>query len=88
MSSRINVLVAQPVVNGDATSNGVARGSCIRITPWAPDSGGAWSQLINDIDHASVEQLPQWFTVIEGAYGHSPLYFLGEDEDGVVPSVV
>ena len=83
MSSRINVLVAQPVVNGDATSNGVARGSCIRITPWAPDSGGAWSQLINDIDHASVEQLPQWFTVIEGAYGHSPLYFLGEDEAGV-----
>src|SRR5437899_618695 len=54
-----------------------------RITPWEPASGDAWSELVDEIDHASVEQLPQWFTAIEGAYGHSPLYFLGEDEHGV-----
>jgi len=76
-------------VNGDAASNGVAHGTRIRITPWEPDSGGAWSRLINEIDHASVAQLPQWLTVIKGTYGHSPLYFLGEDEDrvgGVLPA--
>src|SRR5881296_1605565 len=80
MSSHISVRVPHEAVN--ATSNAVARRH-IRITPWDPDSGGAWSHVINDIDHASMEHLPHWFTAIKSAYGHLPLYFLGEDEDGV-----
>src|SRR5712692_1629993 len=55
----------------------------VRITRWEPASGDAWSKVVDESDHAGVEHLSQWLTVIKGAYGHSPLYFLGEDEDGV-----
>ena len=70
-------------VNGEAMSNDVTRETRIRIVPWGPDSGDGWTALINDVERASLEHLPQWFTAIKTAYGHSPLYFLGEDEDGV-----
>jgi FemAB-related protein (PEP-CTERM system-associated) len=53
-----------------------------RIVQWEPRSGNAWSDTIHSVEGAGVEHLPQWFTAIKDAYGHSPMYCLAEDQDG------
>jgi FemAB-related protein (PEP-CTERM system-associated) len=62
--------------------NEVAPATRIRIAPWTPSSGAPWMSVVDDIKHAGVEHSPQWWTVIKTAYGHTPLYFVAQDEGG------
>jgi serine/alanine adding enzyme len=62
--------------------------AAVRITTWDPASGARWPKVVGDVDHASVAHAREWFTVIKDAYGHSPLYFLAQDDagEGLLPA--
>jgi FemAB-related protein (PEP-CTERM system-associated) len=76
-------------VNAHAMATRTAAGAGIRISRWEPGLHAGWSQVINEVEQASVEHLPHWWSAIQDAYGHAPLYFMAEDGHGpaaVLPS--
>ena len=55
-----------------------------------PDEGGTWRRAL-DTEHSSLAHSPEWFTVIQRAYGHDPLYLSADDDHGrygVLPAFV
>jgi FemAB-related protein (PEP-CTERM system-associated) len=61
----------------------------VRVTRWTPRSDDAWGRLGEGTERVNLAQLPQWFTAIEQAYGHAPVYLQAEDAAGrraVLPS--
>jgi len=46
------------------------------------DITGAWGRAIADCGESRLAHAAEWFTVIQRAYGHEPLYLRGEDGDG------
>jgi FemAB-related protein (PEP-CTERM system-associated) len=61
----------------------------VHVMHWDPSLSDQWSALIHRTDHANLAQLPQWFTAIQKAYGHTPVYLEAEDargERGILPS--
>jgi serine/alanine adding enzyme len=48
------------------------------------DTAGAWRRAVDALGHSSLAHSPEWFTVIQRAYGHDPLYLTAEDDDGGV----
>lgn len=56
--------------------------SSVRVSHWDPSAGEGWSTLIQQMDHANLAQVPEWFVAIRNAYGHTPLYLQAEDTQG------
>jgi serine/alanine adding enzyme len=54
----------------------------VYISHCDPHSDMLWSTLIQKMDHTNLAQAPQWFTVIQQAYHHKPLYLQAEDTIG------
>lgn len=54
----------------------------ISVSRCEPSVRDAWSALIQQMDHANLAHLPQWFTVVQEAYGHTPIYLQAEDTEG------
>ena len=55
-----------------------------------PDDG-AWRRIVNDSGQAGLAHSPEWFLLIQRAYGHSPLYLRADDgngRSGVLPAFV
>lgn len=53
--------------------------------------GEAWRRVIESSDDAALAHAPEWFSVIQSAYGHDPLYLTAEDESGrraILPSFI
>jgi len=59
-----------------------SRDSRVRVTRWSPDGKDRWSGLVAETEHANLAHAPEWFEVIQNAYGHTPLYLQAEDADG------
>src|SRR5438093_294115 len=52
---------------------------------------GAWGRVIGQLSHSGLAHAPEWFNVIQKAYGHEPLYLSGEDSNGcsgVLPAFI
>lgn len=62
--------------------NDVTRAGRIDIAPWTPRAAAEWTSIVDGVEPASVEHLPQWRGAIQAAYGHSPLYFVAHDDGG------
>lgn len=54
----------------------------VHLLPRPPEGEGGWATLIQRLDGANVAQSPQWYTVIQRAYGHTPLYLQAADDEG------
>ena len=54
----------------------------IRLVCGQPELNGAWSDILDQVGHVNLGQLPQWYRVIQEAYGHTPLYLEGENGAG------
>lgn len=60
------------------------------MTRTLPDAG-AWQRVVNDCDDAALAHAPEWFSLIQRVYGHSPLYLTiddGHGRSGVLPAFV
>jgi FemAB-related protein (PEP-CTERM system-associated) len=56
-----------------------------------PDTGGTWQRVVNECDGSGLAHSPEWFSLIQRAYGHSPLYLTTDDgngRSGVLPAFV
>jgi len=56
-----------------------------------PDAGGTWRRVVDESCHASLAHAPEWFALIQRAYGHRPLYVSAHDGEGrwgVLPAFV
>ncbi len=53
-----------------------------RVTRWSPGDQDDWSALVERTDHANVAHAPEWFTAIQRAYGHSPVYLQADKTSG------
>lgn len=56
-----------------------------------PDTGGAWQRVVTESDGSGLAHSPEWFSLIQRAYGHSPLYLTTDDGNGgsgVLPAFV
>src|SRR5213078_4557830 len=51
---------------------------------WQPGAGDMWSAVIQQMAHANLAQAPEWWSVIQNVYGHTPLYMQAEDATGQV----
>src|SRR5215472_12617745 len=63
--------------------------SRVHILHCEPDVEDAWSALIGQIGDANVAQSPRWYTAIQRAYGHTPIYLRAESSEGhmaILPS--
>jgi FemAB-related protein (PEP-CTERM system-associated) len=61
----------------------------VRIVHSQPQADGTWCNVLKHIEHANLAQLPQWYNIIQQAYGHIPIYLEGEDNIGhhaILPS--
>jgi FemAB-related protein (PEP-CTERM system-associated) len=61
----------------------------VDVLPEAPDA--AWLRAVDASAHARLAHAPEWRTVIERAYSHTPLYLTAVGEDGsygVLPAFV
>src|SRR5262245_10322297 len=56
--------------------------SKVRITSWAPADTDQWSAAISKAEQAHLAHAPEWFGVIQKAYGHAPLYLQAENTAG------
>jgi serine/alanine adding enzyme len=66
-----------------------APNSSIHVLHCKPDVEGAWSTLIGQTGNANVAQSPRWYTAIQRAYGHTPIYLQAENNEGqmaILPS--
>jgi FemAB-related protein (PEP-CTERM system-associated) len=75
-------LDASPVITSQ-------RQSTVRIISDPLALSDTWSTVTHQLDHANLAQLPQWFTAIRKAYGHTPVYLEAEDASGgrgILPS--
>jgi FemAB-related protein (PEP-CTERM system-associated) len=73
---------ASPVVTNQNQSH-------IRVISKHSSLNDTWSTVPHQLDNANLAQLPEWFTIIQKAYGHTPLYLEAEDGRGrraVLPS--
>jgi len=55
------------------------------------NTDGAWGRIVGQLSHSGLAHAPEWFTVIQKAYGHEPLYLRGEDSNGcpgVLPAFI
>jgi serine/alanine adding enzyme len=55
------------------------------------DIAYTWGRAVADLGEARLAHAAEWFTVIQNAYGHDPLYLYGEDghgRRGVLPAFV
>jgi len=52
------------------------------ISQCDPRSSALWSTLIQQIDQTNLAQAPVWYTAIQQAYHHTPLYLQAEDTGG------
>jgi FemAB-related protein (PEP-CTERM system-associated) len=52
------------------------------ISQCDPRSSALWSTLIQQIDQTNLAQASAWYTAIQQAYHHTPLYLQGEDTQG------
>ena len=52
------------------------------IARWTPAEPGQWSALVGKSEHANLAHAPEWFGVIQSAYGHTPLYLQAEGTNG------
>lgn len=55
--------------------------SVTHVDPYVLDE---LSTLIHNTDQSNVAQAPQWLSVIQNAYGHTPLYLKAEDAKGEI----
>jgi serine/alanine adding enzyme len=56
-----------------------------------PDSRGTWHRVVNESDRSGLAHSPEWFSLIQRAYGHTPLYLTMDDgngRSGVLPAFV
>lgn len=56
-----------------------------------PDAGGTWRRVVEESTRSTLAHSPEWLPVIQGAYGHDPLYLSAEDDSGgygVLPAFV
>ena len=63
--------------------------SSARVTRWDRRDSEQWSALVRGTGHATLAHAPEWFDVIQQAYGHSPVYLQAEGPGGrlaVVPA--
>ena len=61
------------------------------MLPSLPDSGGRWRRIVDESGQSALGHSPEWFSLIQRAYGHSPLYLQIDDGDGhtgVLPAFV
>lgn len=59
---------------------GIMDGEGVRLLDTAP--GDDWDALARSLPPTHLAHAAQWFTVIENAYGHRPLYLVGRERDG------
>ncbi|HSL20177.1 MAG TPA: GNAT family N-acetyltransferase [Vicinamibacterales bacterium] len=56
-----------------------------------PDAGAAWRRIVEASSRSALAHSPEWFSLIQRAYGHSPLYLQVDDGEGhtaVLPAFV
>ena len=56
-----------------------------------PDCGGTWHRVVNQSNRSALAHAPEWFSLIQRAYGHTPLYLTMDDgngRSGVLPAFV
>ena len=56
-----------------------------------PDAGGTWRRVVNESTGSGLAHSPEWFSLIQRAYGHAPLYLSMDDgngRSGVLPAFV
>jgi FemAB-related protein (PEP-CTERM system-associated) len=56
-----------------------------------PDAGGAWRRIVDESSQSALAHAPEWFSLIQRAYGHAPLYLRADDGEGrcaVLPAFV
>lgn len=56
-----------------------------------PDTAGTWRRTVAESRESSLAHAPEWFPLIQRAYGHQPLYLTahdGEGRCGVLPAFV
>jgi FemAB-related protein (PEP-CTERM system-associated) len=75
----------------DAAGHAIAspQESKVHIIRGEPGLSERWPMLIQQLDQANLAQLPQWFTAIHKAYGHTSVYLEAEDASGgrgILPS--
>lgn len=54
---------------------------CVRRATGA-DIAGAWARATADLGDSCLAHAAEWLPVIRNAYGHDPLYLIGEDGNG------
>jgi FemAB-related protein (PEP-CTERM system-associated) len=56
--------------------------SDVRVSRSAPDGSGTWRQAVDALSQSNLGHSPEWFTAVQNAYGHDPLYLSAEDGEG------
>ena len=61
------------------------------MVPSLPGDGGAWRRVVEESAQSTLAHSPEWFSAIQRAYGHAPLYLSAGAADGargVLPAFV
>jgi FemAB-related protein (PEP-CTERM system-associated) len=56
-----------------------------------PDANGTWRSVVAGSNESNLAHSPEWFALIQRAYGHQPLYLCAEDDksrSGVLPAFI
>jgi FemAB-related protein (PEP-CTERM system-associated) len=56
-----------------------------------PDVNGTWRSVVDNSTESTLAHSPEWFALIQRAYGHQPLYLSAEDDQGrsgVLPAFI
>ncbi len=56
-----------------------------------PDANGTWRSVVDGSSESNLAHSPEWFALIQRAYGHQPLYLSAEDDQGhsgVLPAFI
>jgi FemAB-related protein (PEP-CTERM system-associated) len=56
-----------------------------------PDANGTWQSVVAGSSESNLAHSPEWFALIQRAYGHQPLYLCAEDDksrSGVLPAFI
>lgn len=56
-----------------------------------PDANGTWRSVVDGSTESNLAHSPEWFALIQRAYGHQPLYLCAEDDkrrSGVLPAFI
>mgnify|MGYP001221644780 CR=1 FL=1 len=54
----------------------------IAVNLRSPGYAEVWNRLTLEFDQASLAHAPEWFTIIEKVYGHTPIYLQAEEDQG------